>query len=1469
MPIEIEAPDGSIVEFPDGTSDDVMAKAMRETFGMKPQRGFIVPLMTDEKGETGLAVPGFIHEPWTAFKRLLMEDPYEPGTEDVKGVQDAFAAGGLAAPGTMFFPRPGSVGARAVRTIRGDRPETPPPVGRLPTPIDAAGDLGVSIPRGAASPSEFTKGLSDIAKEVPTVLPNPLRRSAERALEQIRAQEESIIGRARGRYTADDAATAPAADLMEGLTQAAEMAEGASRVVAGDTTPRPQQAAPAAPVGQQGPFRVITPDQSMEITAQPKLVELSDLKLAGGRFQPRDRSRAEYLQEVRERATRLDPEQLRPNRVSDAGPPIILDDGTIISGNGRAMSIAEVYRDPQLRAQADAYRASLGPDAANMRQPVLVMRAEGLGGDEAARFADLSNRSRIAQMSATERASRDAAALGPEGMALYQGGDFTAGHNRDFLRAFMDRAVTAAERPSVSSGGQLTQEGITRMRNAVLAAAYEDASVIARMVESADDNIRNITGALTDAAPMVAGLKADIRAGVVKPDMDPTANLLEAVQLIGDLRNRGVSPADYFAQLDAFSNLDPRTAAWVRSFYNDDLTRPISRQKMVQLLRAYVDEAAKHGEGGMFPDPTTQGDVLNVAARAARGEADEGIGAVSEGVGEGLRESRPPDRGPQDDRGLGDAVRDGIEPAGRQPEAARVIDAAESERLASERLVEESLQQYADILGMPEGRVTVDALFDRISELSTQRGGADRVTTVRLAINIAAPRLWEDHVIPAVLSRLGRNADGAWDLQTFAASYRKMHDNARKALFQSSRRRNLKSDLDKLVAVSERIPSLEHLSKGEIETFLSKLPVIGSMAKWGLSDWVGQVFLHGGFSALSGKMVAVPVAGWVLAKVLSRPVTSRSLTGYLDTLFRLLEGPNRRNEAAFKLAAHRLASDIARELWDHEGASEDAKELARRLAGEVDPPEQPRSVPPGMMRLGGPATDEQEEPGVLERAADVAGSGLAVLDLYSGGILSALAGLNPFSSFREVMAARERALEGVPRDIKAAATEPFNPVMAVFAGPKIAQKLWDQGVKGPKRAIELAEALEKKGVSREQIYKQTSKLLKDTPYAGVSKDASGKWRFEISDEGLEIEPGTGFGKISHPELQKGLEDDFRDVRSVIHTGAPAGGRFSSFDFMEDERGNLVPIRSLEARGRDIDETRRVVTHELDHLVQSEEGFSRGGNPTDIMPRDVGQREVSPSSSLGRRKAIGPRDPRHLPELRRYAGEVITLGPGDLPPVEQYARGLARMSEEQRAALPTVEEYQGLLDKLRTSELPHIRHNVYQKILAATRGPEYEQAFNAYERLGGEASAREAAERLSMTAAERRATPPELFADRPEGGRVAGRGVNHPGVDPQMMPDAETIARMPETRALAEKVFAKLSAKAKGKSDAELWELAYSSAIADMQRRIEQKGLTKRGKRIDQKIGDKGKDEVSRIIRERNKRDEREGRFRVQYDVRNL
>ena len=52
-------------------------------------------------------------------------------------------------------------------------------------------------------------------------------------------------------------------------------------------------------------------------------------------------------------------------------------------------------------------------------------------------FADKSNRSGIASMSATERAQRDARAMGVDIVNLYQGGDLTSRENQPFVREFM------------------------------------------------------------------------------------------------------------------------------------------------------------------------------------------------------------------------------------------------------------------------------------------------------------------------------------------------------------------------------------------------------------------------------------------------------------------------------------------------------------------------------------------------------------------------------------------------------------------------------------------------------------------------------------------------------------------------------------------------------------------------------------------------------------------------------------------------------------------------------------------------------------------------------------------------------------------------------------------------------------------------------------------------------------------------
>lgn len=375
-------------------------------------------------------------------------------------------------------------------------------------------------------------------------------------------------------------------------------------------------------IGQ--PQQIVTPDGSMRVEGVPQIVELSDLKYAGGELQPRDRSRKESQAGVNDRAANLDPSRLQPAPVSDSGAPIVSPDGTILSGNGRTMSIEKVYRDPRYMSSAGDYRASLGPAADGFKEPVLVMRLPDMPMEQQRRFADLSNRPSIADMSATERALRDVNALGVDAFGEYQGGDVTALHNNAFFKNFMRNAVTEAERGALSKDGALTKEGHDRLNAALMAAAYKDPGTLSLMLESTEDNVRAITNAMKENAGRFAKLRAGIDTGVVNPAMDAAPSLTEAVKLISRLRSDGVKLINFLAQQDALNPLNPAVERWVRAFYNDDLSRAVSQQRIAEVLKTYADEAIKHHQGGFIEDPTTASNVIDLAIAKRRAEEQQG-----------------------------------------------------------------------------------------------------------------------------------------------------------------------------------------------------------------------------------------------------------------------------------------------------------------------------------------------------------------------------------------------------------------------------------------------------------------------------------------------------------------------------------------------------------------------------------------------------------------------------------------------------------------------------------------------------------------------------------------------------------------------------------------------------------------------------------------------------------------------------
>ena len=378
--------------------------------------------------------------------------------------------------------------------------------------------------------------------------------------------------------------------------------------------------------GQQKTVSIATPDNEVTVQAKPVILDAADLKAATGNLQPRDRSLNESAVEVQRRAANLDPARLLDSPTSDNGAPIVARDGTIISGNGRVLSLRAVYE--QFPEQAAAYKQAIveyGASDANYDNPVLVMMIDqDMSFEQLADFADRSNRSAIATMSATERAQRDAQAMDIGMVNMFQGGSMTAIENQGFVQQFMRGVVSPTEQNTMSRDGRLTKEGVQRMESAILATAYEDTDALAIMLDSTDDNIKAISRAMLDAAPRFAKLKADIASGEVGSQFDISAKVTEAARKISDLRNRGVKPRDFFAQQDAFNQVDPDVEALIRAFYNEDLTRAKSQRIMSDVLKFYTEEAAQKKQGGFFEDTTTPRDVIELARRKADGTEGQG-----------------------------------------------------------------------------------------------------------------------------------------------------------------------------------------------------------------------------------------------------------------------------------------------------------------------------------------------------------------------------------------------------------------------------------------------------------------------------------------------------------------------------------------------------------------------------------------------------------------------------------------------------------------------------------------------------------------------------------------------------------------------------------------------------------------------------------------------------------------------------
>ena len=153
--------------------------------------------------------------------------------------------------------------------------------------------------------------------------------------------------------------------------------------------------------------------------------------------------------------------------------------------------------------------------ATSKDKPILVREVGEL--DKATLDEVINSTTGGASMGAAELAASDAARITSKDFADYDpesDGDITKASNDNFVAKLLRRLVPeSGMNRYVDKNGSINQDGYQRVKRAMFSAAYQDADLIAKMAESMDDAIKNVSNGLQAAAANVARLNLRMKEG--------------------------------------------------------------------------------------------------------------------------------------------------------------------------------------------------------------------------------------------------------------------------------------------------------------------------------------------------------------------------------------------------------------------------------------------------------------------------------------------------------------------------------------------------------------------------------------------------------------------------------------------------------------------------------------------------------------------------------------------------------------------------------------------------------------------------------------------------------------------------------------------------------------------------------------------------------------------------------------------
>jgi len=381
----------------------------------------------------------------------------------------------------------------------------------------------------------------------------------------------------------------------------------------------------------------------------------------------------------------------------------------------------------------------------------------------------------------------------------------------------------------------------------------------------------------------------------------------------------------------------------------------------------------------------------------------------------------------------------------------------------------------------------------------------------------------------------------------------------------------------------------------------------------------------------------------------------------------------------------------------------------------------------------------------VERPVETTERAVGDLDSYLEDLYSRVSSEDP-------MAAMEAAQFAMTGGVGVALAKGYNVgelldydpnVAKIFIGPVGADNLAEAGQPTAKKVLNIAKVMKMQGASSDEIRNATNKVIEreDPSLGGVSKNAAGAFVVELDDSKMDLRSEKAIRSATGGMQTSSGGMYFPASIEKVLKGEKFSKAYPNEGSLQISTEAEAPRRGV--RGTADPETGRVETfverprvvnvtaHELQHLAQFIENFPVGGNFEEAAEGLFGPvaRDFAEISIL----------------LERYDGAIPDW---EFEKPKFGDTGFANPKEAKKTAQQLLDEADGDADL--ASEAAMMQGD---EIL---NSPSF-YLGQLYQAVAGEVEARNVQTRLSMTAAERRATRPEDTEDIPRDQQVVVRG----------------------------------------------------------------------------------------------------------------